>query len=48
MSDEEKTALIAELQKKVARLEVRLDNQYDATQNLISRLSKVERQLPNQ
>jgi phage shock protein A len=35
---------IEELEKKVRSLEQRMDNQFDATQDLISRVSKLERE----
>ncbi|MGO9085953.1 MAG: hypothetical protein ACLQBK_12055 [Candidatus Sulfotelmatobacter sp.] len=34
---------IAELEQRVARLETRLDNQYDFSQNLLHRVGDLER-----
>ena len=35
--------LLAELEKRVALLETRMDNQYSATESLLRRVSKLER-----
>ena len=43
--DDSKNALITELQKKEGALEVRLDNQYDATQNILRRLAAAEKRI---
>ena len=41
--DEQTDKRFLDLEGRVARLELRLDNQYEATKNLLSRLSKLER-----
>ena len=47
MSSEAETrktlSLLAELEKRVALLETRMDNQYSATESLLRRVSKLER-----
>ncbi len=44
MVDQEQTdKWFRDLEARVARLELRLDNQYEATKDLLSHLSKIER-----
>ena len=43
MDLETATKKIAELEQRIARLEVRLDNQYDWNQNLLRRVGELER-----
>ena len=47
MSSEAETqktlSLLAELEKRVALLETRMDNQFSATESLLRRVSKLER-----
>lgn len=43
MNLEMATKKITELEQRIARLEVRLDNQYDWNQNLLHRVGELER-----
>ncbi len=43
MDLETATKKIAELELRIARLELRLDNQYDWNQNLLRRIGELER-----